>query len=454
MNDLIIPAEKTFYASATNITTNTEFDKNSVDVLIFHDPCSDGMTSAAVLKFYAKVKKLPQTINFIGCSYERDLYMDKINKLIEHIKGKNVIICDISFNYDIILKFIAVANSFIIIDHHKTAKEKLEQLNSKYKIFDMSKSGAMLMWEYLFSSTKPPLLVEYVQDRDLWLEKMPYNKEFVSWFYNLPLNIDLYCEYLCDDKKLMDGIMTKGIYYKQINDIHIDKSSFIEPLFCMIDNKYYFAGYSNTKILKSDVANAILNKYPLLDFSIAYSINDMGTSTYMSLRSHSYAADVESIAVKIDGGGHRNASAVELIGMQNTLSCSRLNIPKLYNIFAKAWFSIGKFNIIYIAYDNNYKALSKYIMGARETESGIIKQQAQYAYKIANNLRTDILPIFDMCIAVKNELCDINEVTNTAFFVEFNPDIDKQRKKEFIAANNCICSIILSKGNLKEINNV
>jgi oligoribonuclease NrnB/cAMP/cGMP phosphodiesterase (DHH superfamily) len=431
------------------------FNKKLVDVLIYHDPCSDGLSSAACLHSYSIINKLSQKIEYIGSAYERNSESDKITKLLERVKNKNVIMCDVSFNYDVILKFIEVTSSFLIIDHHKTAKEKLEHLDSKYKIFDMDKCGARLMWEYLFESDKTPLLIDYVQDRDLWLEKMTYGKEFAAWFYNLPLNMEVYYEYMQDDKKLMDGIMTKGIYYKQINDIHIERSSYTDPTFCLIGNRYYFVGYSNTKILKSDVANMLLIKYPLLDFSVAYSINDTGTCTYASLRSHDDATDVSLIAEKMDGGGHRNASGVELMGFRSKLSCTRMNLSHLYSALTQAKFSLtNKFNVIYIPYNYNHKALARYIMGPRDTKDGYIKQQAQYIYKINNKLTTNTLPIFDMCVSVKNEYCNINEIENTAFFVEFNPDINKEKKREFLDATNCICSIILAKGNVKVISGI
>jgi len=421
-------------------------DKNTIDAMIYHSPCSDGFTAMTCMYSYAKKNNFAHEIDYIEGDYsKRDT--DEINKLIKRVKGKNLVVCDFSYNYETIQILIKNTASFLIIDHHKTAEEDLKNLDSKYKIFDMNRSGAKLMWDFLFENSPAPMLVNYVQDRDLFHNKLPHINEFVAWFYNEPFDISLYEELLLNDDKLMSNISTKGVHYKELNDIYIDKSSMTDPTMCLIESNYYLVGHSNTKILKSDVGAMMLQKYPLLDFSVCYSIDETGSKTYCSLRSNNNSTDVSIIAKKNGGGGHRNASALELNSIQSKIPC-KFTIQHLYNTLINAKFDLNKYNIVYVDYDKNYKVIHKYILGPRDTTNPLIKQQAQHMYSIISN---DIqpLPLFDICISVRNEFT--NDSFETIFYVDFYSGIKKETKMEFINEYNVVCNIITFKGNKKRL---
>lgn len=51
----------------------------------------------------------------------------------------------------------------------------------------MTHSGAMLTWFYFFPEIEPPLLIKYIEDRDIWTKALPNTDDFSSWFYTLPL---------------------------------------------------------------------------------------------------------------------------------------------------------------------------------------------------------------------------------------------------------------------------
>src|SRR5262249_36559237 len=44
--------------------------------------------------------------------------------------------------------------------------------------FDLTKCGAMLAWEHYFPDKEPPPFFRYIQDRDLWANKLPGSREF------------------------------------------------------------------------------------------------------------------------------------------------------------------------------------------------------------------------------------------------------------------------------------
>ena len=59
-------------------------------------------------------------------------------ELYDKLKDKNVLICDFSFKKDIIAKLLDIVKGLLIIDHHLSAKNELENLDHKHKIFDMN----------------------------------------------------------------------------------------------------------------------------------------------------------------------------------------------------------------------------------------------------------------------------------------------------------------------------
>lgn len=407
-------------------TTITTFDKFKINAIIYHHPCSDGTGAATCLYKFAKDNGITHDIDYIGDNYTND--PEHLANIIERVTGKYLVICDFSYNEATINKIKDVTENFIIIDHHKTAQAALVNLDPEHKIFDMSRSGAQLMWDFLFNSSESPALIKYIQDRDLFTNKLPYINEFVCWFYNLPLEVETYYEYLIDENKLTNGIMTKGVHYKEITDIYINNSTWSAPVFCTIGNKAYFVAYCNSNLFKSDIGNRLLSKYKMVDFSVVYSINSTGSLTSYSLRSASEFTDISAIAKLIGGGGHRNASGATSNGCQALLPCCNDNCADMYNLLEDAWFSIGDLNIIYIKYHDNYEKLQEYILGGRETEGTHYLQQASYIYKVLNNIDVDKsmdhLPIFDACVVHKKVVDDVTGTIESHFIVKTNTNND------------------------------
>jgi len=73
---------------------------------------------------------------------------------------------------DMILK---EAKSVIILDHHKSAKAKVEYLIENKicpVVFDMNRSAATITWKH-YNGDSPCILANYVEDRDIWRWALP-----------------------------------------------------------------------------------------------------------------------------------------------------------------------------------------------------------------------------------------------------------------------------------------
>lgn len=318
---------------------------DEVDVVIYHHPCSDGTGSAFVAHKYLSTKFPDKNISylpmFIGAYPPSGL------------EGKNVLICDYSYKKDILIELLKKVKKLLIIDHHKSAEKDLKDIDDKLKIFRMDFSGAMLTWYYFYPEVGPPLMIQYIQDRDIWTKKLPNTDDFASWFYTLPHDVTEYAKYL-DDKLLLEMIQVKGKQFGELNNYYTHEA--VEhsiPKFCKIREKYYFVAYVNSTVCKSDVGHEILHKFPLADFSAVYSISDASDRTDFSLRSTERHVDVSEVASSLGAGGHRNSSGLKLLSVTNRLPGETYNSGRLYNEISKLYYGSmemnGKqYNIVYL----------------------------------------------------------------------------------------------------------
>jgi oligoribonuclease NrnB/cAMP/cGMP phosphodiesterase (DHH superfamily) len=357
----------------------------------------------------------------------------------EDITGKNVLILDMAYNKKALDEMLKKVNKLLILDHHKTNMADLQDIPNENKVLDMNKSGAMLAWDYFYPGVTPPLLVQYVQDRDIWTKKLPNNELFVSWFYKLPFDYDEYIKYFDDEliKKNIGLTISNNFMAetcRMVDEYYIDEHIKYapKPLFINIKDNYYFVAHSNTSSagLKSDIGNRLFSKYELIDFSCVGS-NTINT-THMSLRSIDTAVDVSEIAKIYSGGGHRNASGVKLDGVVSHLGkvldthCYKL-LKDIYFgelIIIKKDGNILRHTCIYMYSPYNKKELAKYLLQSRGTGNTL------NCIDIYNKVNpTQLSHDFRVNVAI---VWDYNPLENITYFVlKFNKDVTEAEKDVF-----------------------
>jgi uncharacterized protein len=269
--------------------------------VIYHGNCPDGMGSAlSIKKFFDINSPNTELPSFYPAFY---------GHLPPDVTGKNVVICDFSYDYETTLNMINQANSLLIIDHHKSAQETLKNIPDENKIFDMTHSGAYLTWKKFNQNTDVPLLIRYIEDHDIWLHKMKNTHAVTSYIATLPFEFEDY-EKLLDDNYLVKKVIKKALIFEEHDKYYINralsKSATIE--FVELQGQYYIIALLNTTILSSEIGNKLLDKYPFINFSVTYSMTHRHCG--MSLRSANDRTDVSIVAKLLGGGGHRNASGI------------------------------------------------------------------------------------------------------------------------------------------------
>lgn len=302
-------------------------EKNMINVVIYHGWCSDGFGSAFVIWHYYKETfgiNRANSIKYIGATYQKDVIVLS-DEFINEMTGKNIILVDFSYKYNQLVQLINVANSFIILDHHLTAKADLINIPDNLKIFDMKRSGCGITWDYFYPNQKIPKFLAHIQDRDIWTFNVPESptyvektSEFVAYFYEQKFDFDLWETYMDDnvtEKAIVFG--TAWLEYKNlcIKKI-IKKTSYIIQ---EINNQFAIVLYVNSADLKSDIGNRVFKKYPFGDFSCVWDYDLYNNESSFSLRSTDDRFDVSKIASLVGGGGHRNASGKCFSGLVSTL---------------------------------------------------------------------------------------------------------------------------------------
>lgn len=282
-----------------------EIKPSEVDLVIYHGRCSDGFTSA--LASYCYFKNTNGTningnvVQYFGASF---------NQMPPDVTGKNVLICDFSYKKNILTDMISKAKSLAVIDHHESAEIELQQIPDKYKVFDMTHSGAYLTWKFFYPDQDVPLFVKYVEDNDIWIKKMPMTEEITSYTYSMPFKFEEY-EKMLDDNFIENVAKPVGQGMKRQNDIYVKEGlRYCTQRFIQIGEEYYIVAYINSTVLRSELGNKSLTEYPYCDFSAIFSVN--GDQTTFSLRSNNDKVNVSQISTKFGGGGHRNASGMSV----------------------------------------------------------------------------------------------------------------------------------------------
>ena len=165
--------------------------------VIFHYPCNDGITAAAIVNQY---------YNDPEVSYMHGNYSD-ITVNFEAFEGADVLLVDFVYKGDKLDKLIKYANSVVILDHHKTAKTNLEDFlydgelsienieealkeQGCIAIFDMDESGASLTWKFFNPGNDVPEFVTYIKDNDLGRYHLPDSKKFQWYSRSIPKTIE------------------------------------------------------------------------------------------------------------------------------------------------------------------------------------------------------------------------------------------------------------------------
>ena len=130
----------------------------SPTLVLYHANCPDGFGAAwAIHQRFGE-----------GVAYRASVFGEPPTD--DEVRGQDIIMVDVSFAREEVERIHRLARRFLIIDHHASAQKALGDL--VYAYFDMDRSGAGLAWDLCFPQTPRPLMLDLVEDRDLWRQQL------------------------------------------------------------------------------------------------------------------------------------------------------------------------------------------------------------------------------------------------------------------------------------------
>ena len=280
-------------------------DKNiaqtSKKIIVFYHDDLDGFTGA-----WTAWKKLKDRAEYMELGYDTKNY-----DFLFQLKDKDIYMIDYSLDKKEMLN-LAEKNKVILIDHHFSSKETANLLPGS--VFDDKRSGASLSWKYFHSNKKPPLIVRYVEDYDIWKFELPHAKELIAVLKLYSFNFKVWDKVakIFQDKRKIKELIKKG---QAIVDYQ-------KSLIGELSNKgqeVIFEGNDaiavNSPVLSSEIGNHIYTKTGKIGIVWSYKGKDK-LKIHVSLRGDG-KINLSELANKFGGGGHKAAAGFAIEGNIN-----------------------------------------------------------------------------------------------------------------------------------------
>lgn len=291
---------------------------------IYHSNCADGFTAAWAVRQ----------------AMDADFHPGVHGEPPPDVTGRDVILVDFSYKADVLLQMQLVANSILVLDHHKSAEEDL-QANDKtaddqltvvridtwaggrgfgwnhfcgwveqdkaegiqkamiYALFDMNRSGAGIAWDFFHPGKARPALIDHVEDRDLWRFALHGTREIQSAVFSHPYRFDVWDQLMQEPvfQLYQQGLTIERKHHKDVAEL------------VAVAKRRMTIGHYNVPVaslpytLASDAGHLMAQGE-----SFAACYYDKAGGRVFSLRSTDDGIDVSEVAKMYGGGGHARAA--------------------------------------------------------------------------------------------------------------------------------------------------
>lgn len=228
-------------------------------------------------------------------------------------KNDTIFIVDFSYSREILDRVYDKVGTLVVLDHHETAEEQLR--GAPYALYDATKSGALLAWEYFFPDQKAPMTCLFVNDRDLWQWKyQDETRAFEAWLKYDRVQQDWEkWDNLSFHEPSLKQALEMGKIIVSNNQSIID--SFVNTPGNIVVNSMYheptgkiikYAIYNGNAVLISELAEKV---YKSLNVDLTIDWRGRGTDMSFSLRSPYPEKCSARAFAEVYGGGGNPATA-------------------------------------------------------------------------------------------------------------------------------------------------
>lgn len=284
------------------------------DVVIYHKDCPDGYSAAFVLLMAGYITET----TFIRPD------VPHANSAPE-VYG-NIIVVDVAYKPEVLQAIIDQSKSVIYIDHHKTHIDAILEMEKNQPkltvIYDVDQCGSTLAWHYCFPTTEKadhtlPLYLRMIRDNDIGRWNILDSRPLITAIdtdYELSPTIEALerIKPLFTEAGLREVLVRGRLYYKY-RELVVRRAMRYGAKLSW--GKYKVAFVNIAGSLASETVTRIAREDSSIDFAVAFHYNIEKRTFIYSMRSDTTKShdvvDVELIARKRGGGGHKGAAAFE-----------------------------------------------------------------------------------------------------------------------------------------------
>lgn len=294
-----------------------------MNICIYHANCIDGFGAATVVNRHFRRKSE-------ACTFHAGVY----GAPPPDVAGADVYLVDFSYRRDVVVEMLKTAKSVTIIDHHKSAIEDLADLHDpKLLMFtDTKHSGAVLAWKYFNGASPVPMLLQHIQDRDLWHHALNGTNEICASLYSHEFEFDTWDGFYADVG--LQILCMQGASIVRARNKSIKAALALPPEWIKIRGHKVPVVNCSASIC-SEVAQGLYKMYQT-PFAATYS--DKAGKRVFSLRSDG-RTDVSEIAFSLGGGGHKAAAGF-------STSRSGIKVRRSVRQVLAQWFSRLKDSVV------------------------------------------------------------------------------------------------------------
>lgn len=307
---------------------------------IYHGGCADGFTAA-----WAVWKRFGDDFDYFPGVYQNPT---------PDVKGRTVVLVDFSYKRDVLHGMAKVADSILILDHHKSAaidimakhdvigmtaplevshyagtdrdrwEVHLENVRMDHNencygvvhaLFDMNRSGAGIAWDFFHPKQKRPVLVDFVEDRDLWRFEKDGSHAVNAYVFSHEYTFENWDKLEAEMRGDITNVVRAGDAIERKH--HKDVAELVSEIrYEMVIGGHSVPVANLPKTLTSDAGHLMCKPYHVALTGIVTPLFaacywDTAEGRVFSLRSIG-DFDVSTIAAQYGGGGHKNAAGFRL----------------------------------------------------------------------------------------------------------------------------------------------
>ncbi len=292
-------------------------------LVVYHANCADGFTAAWAVR------------QAMDADFHPGVYSEPPPK----VAGRDVILVDFCYPPQAMVVMQCVARSILVLDHHKSAEADLREGGAAhggpvvcrvdgadregnrtwqhvkaaqevdvarggrmcmiYALFDMNRSGAGIAWDFFHPGKARPVLIDHVEDRDLWRFALHGTREIQAALFSYPYRFEIWDQLMQAPtfELYQQGLCIERKHHKDVAELVAVAQR------QMVIGHYDVPVASLPYTLASDAGHLMAQGQP---FAACY--YDKAAGRVFSLRSADDGVDVSEVAKLYGGGGHARAA--------------------------------------------------------------------------------------------------------------------------------------------------